>query len=141
MRRPVTLDPTLDLFLADAVLLLHVGIAAFVVAGLPLVVVGNVAHWRWVNDPWFRIAHLSAIGVVVAESWLGWTCPLTTLETGLRARAGEVSYGGGFIEHWMRKLLFFSAPPWVFVAAYSGFALLVLASWWYFPPRFVRRAR
>ena len=135
------LGPSLSLLLANVVLLLHVGIAAFVVTGLPIVVAGNLMHWGWVNNAWFRIAHLAAIGVVVAESWLGVVCPLTTLEMRLRADAGEASYGGGFIEHWLRHLLYYSAPDWVFIAAYTGFALLVIASWWFFPPRFKSRGR
>ena len=74
--------------LADAVLVLHTGIVLFVVGGLLLVVLGNWRGWPWVNRPWFRLAHLAAITAVVAESWLGLTCPLTTLEWWLRARAG-----------------------------------------------------
>jgi hypothetical protein len=135
----VQFDPSLNLLLANAVLVVHVGIAAFVVAGLLLVIVGNVAHWDWVNNAWFRIAHVAAIAIVVAASWLGFVCPLTTLEMWLRSRAGAASYGGGFIEHWLQQLLYFSAPPWVFIAVYTVFALLVLATWWYFPPRFERR--
>ena len=132
------LEPSLSL-LANAVLVVHVGIAAFVVAGLVLVIVGNLERWGWVNNGWFRVAHVVAIAVVVAESWLGFVCPLTILEMWLRSRAGEASYGGGFIEHWLQQLLYYSAPPWVFALAYSVFALLVLATWWYFPPRFKNR--
>ena len=91
------------------------------------------------NNASFRIAHVAAIGIIVAESWLGFICPLTTLEMWLRSRAGEASYGGGFIEHWVQQLLYYSAPPWVFVAAYTVFALAVLVTWWYFPPRFKSR--
>ena len=135
------LGPSLSLLLANAVLAVHVSIAAFVVAGLLLVIVGNFAHWDWVNNAWFRVVHMAAIGIIVAESWLGFVCPLTTLEMWLRSRAGEASYGGGFIEHWLQQLLYYSAPPWVFIAGYTVFALLVLATWWYFPPRFKRRVR
>ena len=67
-------------FLADAVLVLHFGIVVFVVGGLVLVVAGNALRWRWVNAFGFRLAHLAAIAVVVAQSWLGEVCPLTTLE-------------------------------------------------------------
>ena len=66
--------------IADAVLVLHVGIAAFIVGGLLLVVVGNLRGWRWVNRRGFRISHLAAIAIVVAEAWFGAACPLTTLE-------------------------------------------------------------
>ena len=139
VRQLVLLGPSLSGLLANAVLLLHVGIAAFVVAGLLLVVVGNLAHWAWVNNAWFRVAHVAAIGIVVAESWFGFVCPLTTLEMWLRSRAGQAPYGGSFIEHWLQELLYYSAPPWVFAIAYSAFALLVFITWWYFPPRFKSR--
>jgi hypothetical protein len=121
--------------LADAVLVLHVAVVAFVVGGLVLIVAGNYLHWRWVNAPAFRILHLFAIAFVVAQAWLGAACPLTWLEMSLRARADTATYGGGFIEYWLQRLLYYEAPPWVFIAGYSLFGLLVAAAWRYFPPR------
>jgi len=120
--------------LADVVLTLHLALVAFVIGGLVIVVVGNVRRWRWVNNLWFRLAHIAAIAIVVAEAWLGFTCPLTTLEMWLRARAGVTTYGGGFIEHWFSRILFYDAPPWAFVVAYTLFGLLVLATWFRYPP-------
>lgn len=125
-------------YLANFVLTVHVAIAAFVVGGLLLVVAGNLRRWHWVNALWFRLAHLLAIAVVVAEAWLGLPCPLTNLEMWLRAQAGTGHYSGGFIEHWLQSLLYFQAPAWVFSLAYSLFGLLVLASWLRFPPRMSR---
>ncbi len=121
--------------LADMVLLAHFGLVVFVVGGLAVILVGNLLGWRWVNNPWFRLAHIAAIAVVVAESWLGITCPLTTLESWLRAQAGSSGYDASFIEHWVQRILFHEAPPWVFASAYTAFGLLVAAAWWYFPPR------
>jgi polyferredoxin len=121
--------------LADGVLVAHVALVAFVVGGLLLVVVGNLVGWQWVNALGFRMAHLAAIGFVVAESWLGIVCPLTSLEVWLRAQARQAAYTGGFIEHWLQRLLYYDLPGWVFTLAYSLFGLAVLASWWYFPPR------
>ena len=121
--------------LADIVLLAHFGLVVFVVGGLAVILVGNLLGWRWVNNPWFRLAHIAAIAVVVAESWLGITCPLTTLESWLRAQAGSSGYDASFIEHWVQRILFHEAPPWVFASAYTAFGLLVAAAWWYFPPR------
>jgi len=120
---------------ADAVLFLHLCVVIFVVVGLLLIAVGNLRGWRFVNRWWFRLLHLATIGVVVAQAWLGMVCPLTTLELWLRAQAGEATYAGGFIEHWLSRLLYFSAPPWVFTAAYTGFGLLVAVAWWRWPPR------
>ena len=122
-------------YLADGVLAAHVAVVAFVVIGLVLIVVGNVFKWRWANALWFRAAHLLAIAIVVAESWLGMTCPLTTLEAWLRSKAHQASYRGSFIEHWLTQILFFDAPAWVFTLAYSVFGMLVVLSWWKFPPK------
>jgi hypothetical protein len=127
--------PPYQLF-ADVVLSLHFAVVVFVVCGLVLILAGNLRGWHWVNVSWFRVAHLGAIGVVVAEVWLGITCPLTTLEVWLRAKAGGTTYSVSFIEHWLQRLLFYNAPSWVFVICYFGFGLLVLATWWYFPPRY-----
>jgi hypothetical protein len=66
---------------------------------------------------------------------------LTTLEMALRRRAGDATYAGSFIAHWLEQLLYYQAPPWVFVIAYSAFALLVVGAWWRVPPRPLRRAR
>lgn|SRR5690606_13325743 len=120
--------------LADAVLVLHFGVVLFVIGGLVVVVTGNWLEWRWVNGWWFRLAHLVAIGVVVAQALLGRLCPLTTLESWLRVQAGQPSYTKSFIEHWLQRMIFYEAPFWVFALAYMLFAALVIAAWWYFPP-------
>jgi hypothetical protein len=121
--------------LADAVLSLHVAIVLFVIGGLVVVIAGNLRGWRWVNALWFRLAHLAAIAIVAAQAWLGIVCPLTTLEMWLREKAHQTTYTGSFIEHWLRQFLYYDAPAWVFVAAYSAFGLAVAATWWVFPPR------
>ena len=121
--------------LADAVLLLHFAFVLFVIIGLLLIVAGGLKRWQWVRNGWFRLAHLGAIGVVVAQAWLGRVCPLTTLEMWLRQEAGQAAYEGSFIQHWVGELLYYSAPPWVFVLLYSLFATLVVAAWIVVPPR------
>jgi hypothetical protein len=127
--------------LADMVLLLHGAVVLFVVAGLPLIVGGNLAGWRWVNHWWFRLAHLMAIALVVAESWLGIACPLTTLEFWLREQAKQPMPVESFIGYWMQRLLYYKLPAWVFIGAYTVFGLLVLLAWWRFPPSSRRMSR
>ncbi len=122
------------LLLANAVLALHVGVVVFVVAGLVLAVSGNLRGWHWVNRLWFRALHLGAIACVAAQAWFGMTCPLTTLEMWLRAQAGASTHGSSFIGHWMSRLLYYDAPAWVFTVVYTGFAVLVAAVWWKYPP-------
>ena len=124
------------LIAADAVLLLHVFIVAFIVVGLLFVFIGKVRLWSWIRNPWFRITHLVAIAVVIVQSWFGVLCPLTTVEMELRSRAGDAAaYHGSFISHWLGKILYYEVPPWVFVVSYMIFGVIVVASWFWIRPR------
>ncbi len=125
-------------WLADAVLVLHFAVVGFVIGGLLAIIVGNLRGWRWVNRLAFRLVHLAAIGFVVLQAWLGATCPLTILENWLRQQAGHDGYQSSFIEHWIQAILFYQAPGWVFIAIYSIFFLVVVASWIRYPPRSIR---
>jgi len=125
---------------ADVVLTLHFAFVLFVVGGLMAIYLGRFLKWNWVRNRLFRISHLAAISIVIAQAWLGMICPLTTLEMRLRILAGQESYGRGFIEHWVSRLLFFEAPTSVFLIAYTLFGLLVLASWWVVRPHASRRS-
>lgn len=130
----------LYLLAADLLLLGHVLFVAFVVVGLALVLIGKALDWAWVRNPWFRLSHLTAIGIVVLQSWVGLICPLTTWEMALREHADDVVYSGSFISHWLDALLYFQAPAWVFTVCYTVFASVVVASWfWVRPRRFTRR--
>lgn len=120
---------------ADAILLLHVLFVGFVTVGLLLVICGGVRGWSWVRNPWFRLTHLLAIAVVVLQSWVGVICPLTTWEMALRSQAGSTTYAGSFVSYWLGRVLYYQAPPWVFVVAYSVFGLLVVACWLWVRPR------
>jgi hypothetical protein len=129
------LSESIFLLAADIVLLLHALFVAFVICGQILVLVGCARGWSWIRNPWFRISHLAAIAVVVAQSWAGASCPLTVLEMTLRARAGASIYAGDFIAHWLHRALYYDLPPLVFVVSYTLFGALVAASWWRVPPR------
>ena len=120
---------------ADLALAVHSSFVLFVVLGLVFILVGGVRGWPWVQNPWFRLGHLLAIGFVVAQAWLGASCPLTTLEMELRSRAGDAVYSGSFVAHWLETLLYHEAPLWVFTVCYTAFGLLVVVSWVLVPPR------
>jgi len=129
------MDSSLILLAADAILLIHVLFVAFIVAGLVLIFAGKALSWFWVRNPWFRILHLAAIGIVAAQSWFGVICPLTVWEMALRSRAGDTVYSGTFISYWLQRLLYYQAPEWVFVVAYTAMGLVVVASWIWVRPR------
>lgn len=122
------------LLAADTILLIHVLFVVFTIFGLLLIFAGKAFSWSWVRNPWFRLAHLIGIGVVVLQSWLGVICPLTVWEMALRLRAGDTVYAGSFISHWLQALLYYQAPEWVFVVCYTTFGALVLASWYWVRP-------
>lgn len=123
------------MLVADAILVAHALFVVFVILGLLLTVAGKVLGWAWVRNPWFRLAHILGIGVVVLQVWLGIICPLTTWEMALRAKGGDTVYAGSFISHWVDKILYYQAPEWVFIAGYTVFGLMVVASWFWVRPR------
>ncbi len=120
--------------LADLVLVSHALFVGFVVIGFALILAGLALGWAWVRRPGYRYAHLAAIGIVVVQAWLGIECPLTTLESALRARAGEAGYGASFIQDWLYRLLYYQAETWVFTVVYTVFGAAVALVWWFAPP-------
>lgn len=121
--------------LADFVLMTHVGFVAFVIVGLLAILAGGACGWNWIRNPWFRALHLAGIGLVVVQAWFGVICSLTTLEMYLREKAGDSTYSGTFIAHWLQKVLYYEAPAWVFAVCYTVFGLAVIGSWLKFRPR------
>lgn len=121
--------------LADALLVFHFAIVVFIVGGLIAVWAGAALRWRWIRNPWFRYLHLAGIVFVAGEAILGIACPLTVWEDLLRGGVHPES----FVGRWVRRLLYYSAPEWVFAAAYAAWAAATLITLALVPPR--RRAR
>ena len=117
--------------LADAVLLVHAGFVVFVAGGLIATWVGIALGKRFAFDPWFRGAHLAAIAFVVAQSLLGYMCPLTIWEDALRGSTTDK----GFLQRWIHAWLYWDWPGWVFTTLYTAFGALVAWTWLRFPPR------
>ena len=81
---------------ADLVLVVHFAFLAFVVAG-------GAFALRWPRVAW---AHMPAVIWGVLIEFFGWICPLTPLEIALRHRAGEAAYTGGFIAHYVMRVIY-----------------------------------
>jgi type IV pilus assembly protein PilA len=123
---------------ADALLVTHFLIAAFIVGGLPLVWLGAQRRWRWVRNPLFRYLHLAAIALVALEAVLGIACPLTVWEDLLRGGLHPES----FVGRWVTAALYYRAPEWVFGVVYVAWAGATLATLKWVPPtRWQRRRR
>ena len=125
--------------MADALLVVHFLIAAFIVLGLLAVWLGAALGWRWVRNPWLRYLHLGAIAFVAAEAVLGVACPLTVWEDLLRGGRGMHAGAESFVARWLRALLFYQAPEWVFTAAYLAWATATLVTLRLVPPRASRK--
>jgi len=120
---------------ADALLVLHFAIVVFIVGGLILTWIGAALRWGWVRNPWFRYLHLGAIGFVALEALIGMTCPLTEWEDALRGGARADS----FVGRWLRRLLYYQAPEWVFTVLYVAWTAATLVTLRLVPPRARRR--
>jgi hypothetical protein len=125
--------------LADVVVAIHVAYVSYVVVGQLAIFAGVALRWQWIRNFWFRVTHLVAIGIVAFEAILNITCPLTVLENDLRTLAGQPISGESFMGRLLHRLIFFTAPQWVFTSLYIAFTLLVLATFLLAPPR--RRLR
>jgi hypothetical protein len=124
------------LVLADLIAAIHFAWVAFVVLGLLAILLGIVFRWGWVRNAWFRAIHLAMILIVVGESLAGIPCPFTVWEHDLRVEAGQAASEDDFLAHWVHRLMFLRAEPWVFTVAYVTFGLVVLATFVLAPPRF-----
>ena len=82
--------------LADAVLVFHGLFIAWAAAGA-------LAVWRWPRLMWL---HLPALAWAVWIEASGRICPLTPLENSLRRAAGEQGYSGGFIDHYLGRIIY-----------------------------------
>ncbi|MBW3614688.1 MAG: DUF2784 domain-containing protein [Actinobacteria bacterium] len=83
-------------FLADAVVLLHFGFILFVATGALLA-------WRWPRLAW---VHPAAVAWAVGSVTVGFPCPLTALERGLRRSAGAGAYEGGFVDRYIEGVIY-----------------------------------
>jgi hypothetical protein len=119
--------------LADVVLIVHALIACFIALGFLLIPLGGWRGWAFVRHRWLRQLHLAGILVVAAEIPLGIACPLTLWENALRGGGSDID----FVARWVRGLLYYDVPLWVFGATYLAGAIVAVGLWFWVPP--VRR--
>ena len=126
-------------FLADLLVAVHLGFIAFVIGGQLVILIGASRRWQWIRNRWFRIGHLLAIVFVALEAVGGMICPLTEWEYLLRSEAGQiVEEDISFVGRFVRELLFYELPTWVFTMAYVSFALVVVVTMVFVPPQWKR---
>ena len=106
---------------ADAVVLTHFAFVLFVVFGGFLVI-------RWKKLAW---VHLPIAIYGAAIEFVGWICPLTPLENHLRRLGGEAGYEGGFVEHYIMRILYPEGlTPSVSIALGVGVVVINVVAYW-----------
>jgi Protein of Unknown function (DUF2784) len=108
-------------FLADSLVVVHFAFTTFVIFG-------GFLTWRW---RWVAFAHLPAV------AWGCWVelshsiCPLTPLENRLRHLGGEAGYSGGFLAHYLARVLYPPDLTWHIQWVLAGvlIAINVIAYW------------
>ncbi len=122
--------------LANLVAVLHLLYFAFVVLGSAAIVAGAFRHWNWVRNSWFRVGHLLAIWIVLAEDVIGLVCPLNVAESGLRHSAASPESGAG---REIDRLLHHTIYGRPLDAIYWSLGILALLLLFLVPPNFLRR--
>jgi hypothetical protein len=107
-------------WLAELVVVVHFLFVAFVALGAFLAL-------KW---PWLIWLHVPVLIWAAAIVSIGFTCPLTPLEKYLRRRSGDGAYEGGFIDHYIRDVLYpgeytNQARAVVALTIIAGYALMV----------------
>jgi ABC-type antimicrobial peptide transport system permease subunit len=123
----------MTIVLADLVLFLHVCYAAFVLGGLFLLPLGLRLGWHWARARSLRLTHLICTALVAVEALIGLTCPLTWLENMLLVASAAPGYDRSFVGHILYELLYYDAPAWVFLVAYTALTLAVVLLYHYAP--------
>jgi hypothetical protein len=117
--------------LAQAILGVHLAVIAFNVLGLVAIPLGAALRWRWVRVRWWRALHLVSWAVVALQAALGRACFLTIWQDELTGAQAQPP----LIERTVERLVYWPLPIWVFAAIYLVLFALVVAFWWWVPPR------
>jgi hypothetical protein len=110
--------------LADAIMLLHLGIVVFNAAMLLLVPIG-ARRWQWVRYRPLRLVHLAMMLFIAVQALMGRYCPLTLVETALRDDAPARA----FLMRLVETVLYWPLPLEFFAALYLACAVWTLALW------------
>lgn len=108
------------MLLADVVVLLHAAFIAWVGFGV----------FFLKRHPRLRLLHLASVVYGLAIEVWPFICPLTHAENWLRLRAGAGLYREDFIVHYLGKVIYLQAPPWILVAVAAVVVAYTLALDW-----------
>ncbi len=117
--------------IADFILLVHFLLAFFITSGFFIIPIGYKFEWDWCKNLKIRTTHTIAILIVTAETVLGITCPLTSIENSFRGIYNSES----FVTYWFREILYWNLSMELFLFVYSVCLIWTIAMWKLFPPK------
>jgi hypothetical protein len=128
--------------LADAVLLVHVGIVLFNVFGLVAIPLGFWRGWSFVRIFWWRALHLGILALVALQALFQRACLLTLWQSDLLRAAGSAASDAPLLQRWLGELIYWKLPIWVFAVLYVAVSAYTLLLWILVPPHraWARRA-
>jgi hypothetical protein len=100
--------------IADALVVAHLAFILFVLFG------GLLVAWRRA----FALLHLPALAWGLYTESTATVCPLTPLENAFRHAAGQAGYAGGFVEHYLVRVIY---PPGLTPAVQVAIAVFLVA--------------
>lgn len=110
-------------WIAELVLLAHLGFVAFAALGAALLP----------RRPWLVLLHAPALAWGVWIEASGGVCPLTPLENRLRRMAGEQGYEGDFVGRYLLPLIYpeglTPAVQWALAALLVAVNLVLYGRW------------
>ena len=117
--------------LADIILVTHFGVIFFIISGFFVIPIGYKLNWKWITNKKLRLFHVGMMTFVTLETFLGVTCPLTTIENSIR-NDNQVDY---FVSYWIKQVIYWDLPTIFFLIFYSLFLGWTLFLWKLCPPR------
>lgn len=117
---------------ASLVLVVHLAVIVFNVAGLILIPIGALRRWAFVRRFDLRFLHLLSLTVVAFQALLGRACFLTILQSRL---SGGSSHPLPLIARWVDHVIYWRLPLWFFTILYVLVWVYVLVLWRLVPPR------
>jgi hypothetical protein len=123
--------------LADTFTVIHFIWILFMLAGFFWTVAAPFVHRRFFDFFWFRSLHAAGILIVVVYSLSDKYCPLTVWENFFRQKAGA-EYAGGFIQHYLEKLVYPDLTPVWIGAGTAAVAIVSIGAYLARPPQKVK---
>ena len=116
--------------IADFILIIHFVIVAFITMGFFFIPICYKFKNHLAHNKRVRVIHIALMGFVTAESILGLTCPLTTIEQTLRNQFHSKT----FINYWITKIIYWDFPSLFFLIIYCLFFFGACLLWKVYPP-------